>query len=70
MEPSIPFFMVLNYNPVLSEIVKSVIGSLGMFASIPLTALVSVKLYSRYMTKKQQKTEDPNPDHKEENHGS
>ncbi|GAG04924.1 unnamed protein product, partial [marine sediment metagenome] len=32
------FWMVLNYNPVLTEIVKSIIGSIGMFISIPLTA--------------------------------
>ena len=45
LQPGMSFWMVLNYNPVLSEIVKSVIGSLGMFASIPLTALFAVKLY-------------------------
>lgn len=45
-EPEMPFWMILNYNPVLSEIVKSVVGSIGMFLSIPITALIAVKLYS------------------------
>jgi uncharacterized membrane protein len=44
-EPSMPFWMLFNYNPVLSEIVKSVVGSIGMFMSIPITALLSVKMY-------------------------
>jgi len=46
-EPSMPFWMIFNYNPVLSEIVKSVVGSIGMFMSIPITALLAVKLYHR-----------------------
>ena len=45
IQPGMSFWMVLNYNPVLSEIVKSVIGSIGMFISIPITAFISVKLY-------------------------
>ncbi len=44
-ESSMPFWMLFNYNPVLSEIVKSVVGSIGMFMSIPITALLSVKMY-------------------------
>ncbi len=47
LEPGMPFWMVLNYNPVLNEIVKSVIGSLGMFISIPATAFIAVKLHRR-----------------------
>jgi uncharacterized membrane protein len=47
LEPGMPFWMVLNYNPVLNEIVKSVIGSLGMFISIPATAFIAVKLHKR-----------------------
>jgi uncharacterized membrane protein len=46
-EPGMPFWMVLNYNPVLNEIMKSVIGSLGMFISIPATAFIAVKLHRR-----------------------
>lgn len=42
-----PVWMIFNYNPVLSEIVKSVVGSVGMFACIPITALIAVTLYSR-----------------------
>lgn len=44
LKPGMPFTLVLNYNPVLGEIIKSVIGSLGMFLSIPLTAWIAVKL--------------------------
>jgi len=51
-QPGMPFQMVLNYNPVLNEITKSIIGSIGMFISIPLTALISVKLYSKKAKKK------------------
>ena len=47
LEPGMPFWMVLNYNPVLSEIVKSIIGSIGMFISIPVTALISVKFFKK-----------------------
>jgi len=49
IQPEMPFSMVLNYNPVLSELVKSVTGSLGMFSCIPITAFISVKLYRRKM---------------------
>ena len=45
LQPGMPFWMVLNYNPVLSEIVKSAVGSIGMFISIPLTAFISVRLF-------------------------
>jgi len=51
LKPGIPFWMVLNYNPVLSEIVKSVIGSIGMFICIPMTAMISVKLYRKSLQK-------------------
>ncbi len=51
LQPDMPFWMILNYNPILSEIVKSIIGSLGMFISIPLTALISVKLYKNKYVK-------------------
>ncbi len=44
IQPEMPVWMVLNYNPVLSEIVKSIIGSIGMFVSIPLTAFISLKM--------------------------
>jgi len=46
MQPGMPVWMIFNYNPVLNEIVKSVVGSIGMFLSIPATAFISVKLYS------------------------
>ncbi len=46
-DPGMPVWMIFNYNPILSEIVKSVVGSLGMFLSIPLTAYIAVWLYSR-----------------------
>lgn len=47
LQPGMPLAMVLNYNPVLSELVKSAVGSIGMFLAIPLTAWIAVKLYFR-----------------------
>ena len=47
LQPGMPFWMILNYNPVLSEIVKSAVGSIGMFISIPLTAFISVRLFKK-----------------------
>ncbi len=49
-DPGMPVWMIFNYNPILSEIVKSVVGSLGMFLSIPLTAYIAVRFYSRKRT--------------------
>ncbi len=48
IEPEMSLWMVLNYNPVLSEIVKSVVGSIGLFASIPLTAFISITMHKRF----------------------
>lgn len=45
LEPGIPLTMVLNYNPVLSELVQSAIGCIGMFLSMPATALICIKLH-------------------------
>lgn len=47
MEPGIPFTMVLNYNPVLSELIKSAVGCIGMFLSMPVTAMICIKLHGR-----------------------
>lgn len=47
LHPGMPFWMVLNYNPVLSEIVKSIVGSIGMFICIPLTAFIAIKLHKQ-----------------------
>lgn len=46
MEPGIPFTMVLNYNPVLSELIKSAVGCIGMFLSMPATAVICIKLHN------------------------
>jgi uncharacterized membrane protein len=46
MQPGMPFWMVLNHAPVLSEIVRSLVGSLGMFMAIPLTAFFSVRIFN------------------------
>ena len=46
MEPGIPITMVLNYNPVLSELVKSAVGCIGMFLSMPATAIICIRLHS------------------------
>lgn len=45
MEPGIPLTMVLNYNPVLSELIKSAVGCIGMFLSMPATAIICIKLH-------------------------
>ena len=47
-EPGMPLWLIFNYNPILSEIVKSVVGSIGMFVCIPITAFLSVRMYHRY----------------------
>ncbi|MCP4138362.1 MAG: YibE/F family protein [bacterium] len=47
LQPDMPFLMLLNFNPVLNEIVKSAIGSIGMFICIPATAFIAVKLHKR-----------------------
>jgi len=47
LEPGIPFLMVLNYNPVLSELVRSAVGCIGMFLSMPATALICIELHMR-----------------------
>lgn len=47
LEPGIPFTMVLNYNPVLSELVRSAVGCIGMFLSMPATALICIELHMR-----------------------
>jgi uncharacterized membrane protein len=48
MQPGMPVWMIINYNPVLTEIVKSIIGSIAMFISIPVTAVVAARLFSRF----------------------
>jgi len=45
LDPGMPFWMIFNYNPVLSELVKSAVGSIGMFLCVPITALISVRLF-------------------------
>lgn len=44
---SMPFMLILSHNVVLVEIVKSFVGSFGMFLSIPATAFIAAKLYYR-----------------------
>lgn len=43
-DPQTPLMMVFNYNPVLSELVKSAVGCIGMFLSMPLTAIICIEL--------------------------
>ncbi|HPS58602.1 MAG TPA: YibE/F family protein [Spirochaetota bacterium] len=50
MEPGIPLTMVLNYNPVLSELIKSAVGCIGMFLSMPVTAIICIKLHGGVRT--------------------
>ncbi|HPC39603.1 MAG TPA: YibE/F family protein [Spirochaetota bacterium] len=44
-DPQTPLMMVFNYNPVLSELVKSAVGCIGMFLSMPLTAFICIELH-------------------------
>lgn len=47
MEPGVPFWLVFNHNPVLSELVKSAVGCIGMFLSMPVTAFFCIELHRR-----------------------
>ncbi len=47
LEPGMPLRLVFNYNPVLSELVKSAIGCIGMFLSMPITAFFCIRLHTR-----------------------
>jgi len=47
MEPGIPFTMVLNYNGVLSDLVQSAVGCIGMCLSMPATALICIELHMK-----------------------
>ncbi len=44
IEPGMTFWMILNYNIVLSELIKSAVGCMGMFLCVPITAYIAVKL--------------------------
>ncbi len=46
-DPETPLMLVFNYNPVLSELVKSAVGCIGMFLSMPLTAIICIELNTR-----------------------
>ena len=46
-DPETPLMLVFNYNPVLSELVKSAVGCIGMFLSMPLTAIICIELNIR-----------------------
>lgn len=47
IDPGMPVWMIFNYNPVLSELIKSAVGSIGMFLCVPITAIVSVKIHKK-----------------------
>ncbi|MDA3900834.1 MAG: YibE/F family protein [Spirochaetes bacterium] len=44
-DSQMPFSMILSHNPVLIEIIKSFVGSLGMFTAIPATAFIATRFY-------------------------
>ncbi|MBN1533574.1 MAG: YibE/F family protein [Spirochaetes bacterium] len=46
-DPDMPIWMVFSYNPVLSELIKSCVGCMGMFLSMPATALICIELHMR-----------------------
>lgn len=54
LQPEMSFWMIMNYNLILGEIVKSAIGSIGLFISIPITAIISVKIYEKYYSQKKE----------------
>lgn len=59
LQPEMSFWMVMNHNLILGEIVKSAIGSIGLFISIPITAFISVEIYEKhYANKKKNMTQD------------
>jgi len=43
-DPGMPVMLIFNYNPVLSELVKSAVGCIGMFLSMPVTAIICIEL--------------------------
>jgi uncharacterized membrane protein len=47
MEPGMPFWLAFNFTPVLSELVKSAVGCIGMFLSMPATAFFCIELHRR-----------------------
>ena len=51
IDPGTPFWLILNYNPVLSELVKSAVGCIGMFLSMPASAFLCIELH-RWREKK------------------
>ncbi|MBP7736907.1 MAG: YibE/F family protein [Spirochaetes bacterium] len=51
-DPATPLMLVFNYNPVLSELVKSAVGCIGMFLSMPLTAIICIELNKRKQMKR------------------
>ncbi len=52
LEPNVPMSLILNYNPVLSELVKSAVGCIGMFLSMPATAIISIELQKKKRLKR------------------
>lgn len=44
-DPSMPVMMIFNNAPVLSDLVSSAVGCIGMFLSMPATAIICIKLH-------------------------
>lgn len=44
-DAQMPISMIFSHNPVLIEIIKSFVGSLGMFTAIPATAFIATKIH-------------------------
>ncbi len=47
IDAAMPLTLILNYNPVLSELIKSAIGCIGMFLAMPATAFFCIELHGR-----------------------
>ncbi|HRU64951.1 MAG TPA: YibE/F family protein [Spirochaetota bacterium] len=46
-DPSMPILMIFNNAQVLSDLISSAIGCIGMFLSMPATAVISIELHKR-----------------------
>ena len=42
-----PFTELINYEPVATEIVRTLIGSVGLMAAVPLTTIISIMVLKR-----------------------
>ena len=46
-DSTMPIGLIFSHNEILIELLKSFVGCMGMFVSVPITAFVGVKLFSK-----------------------